>query len=53
MIGYGKSKFQQEVIQTIKNDEDFKNYLLNASEVGNLIQEEIDLQVIDARPNDA
>ena len=48
-----ETKLQQELFQTIKNEVDVRNYLLSTSKLGNLIQEEIDLQVTDGRLNHA
>ena len=47
------SDFQRELISKIENNEDLEKHLLASGEIWQHLQEEIDLQVIDGRLNDA
>ena len=48
-----KSTKKKKKISIIQNEEDLQKYLLASSEVGELLQEEWDLQVRDGRPKNA
>ena len=47
------TELQRELIGSIKNNDDFQKYLLTSSEIGQRLQEKIDLQVTDGKLNDA
>ena len=41
------------MIEALNKKEDFRKYLLSTTKLGNIVQEEIDLQVTGGRMNDA
>ena len=46
------SDFQQDLISKIEPSEDLRNYLLTSREIGEVIQENIDMIVTDGKLND-
>ena len=46
------SDFQQDLISKIEPSEDLRNYLLTSREIGEVIQEDIDMIVTDGKLND-
>ena len=47
------AEFQKELIGSITNNDNFQKYLLASSEIGQHLQEKIDLQVTHGKLNDA
>ena len=47
------AEFQSKIIETIQNIDDLQKYILASSEIGQNIQEEIELVVTDGKLNDA
>lgn len=45
--------FQKDLLMNVNNKEDLRNYWLSTSGIGEMVQNDIDLNITDGRLNDA